>query len=77
MTYYDEFEYGKRYVVLEDSDNVFSTGDIVICVEQGSSVPYFVREKDYNPNLLLSQYKRSMLHPLCSWEVEEYKEEEI
>ena len=42
MTYYDEFEYGKRYVVLEDSDNVFSTGDIVICVEQGSSVPYFV-----------------------------------
>lgn len=77
MTYYDEFEYGKRYVVLSDSNNVFSAGDIVVCVEQGSSVPYFVRENDYNPNLPLFKYKRGMLHPLCYQEVEEYKEEEI
>ncbi len=68
-------EKGKRYKVISDSSGFFNEGEIVIALEN-SSVPYCIRENDYDGNNNILHYNTSKYNPLKEDELEEIESEE-
>ena len=61
---------GKVCKVIEDSDEFFKSGDIVVALEN-SAVPYCCLEKHYNPRYSLNNYNVNQVSPLKQTELEE------
>mgnify|MGYP006798760727 CR=1 FL=1 len=70
LTMEDYVERGKRYKVIRDSSNFFSTGDIVVALET-SQVPYCVLEKDYFDGAIINDYDISNCRALLNTELME------
>lgn len=68
-------EKGKRYKVISDSSGFFNEGEIVIALEN-SSVPFCIRENDYDGNNNILHYNTSKYNPLKEDELEEIESEE-
>ena len=56
--------------VIEDSDDFFKPGDIVVMLEN-SCVPYCCLKKHYNPRYYLKDYHANLVRPLIDTELEE------
>ncbi len=65
-----EIKKGTVCRVIDDSDDFFQTGDIVVTIED-SCVPYCCLEKHYNPRYSFKDYYRDQFNPLLSTELEE------
>lgn len=69
-------EKGKRYKVISDSSGFFNEGEIVIALEN-SSVPFCIRENDYDGNNNTFYYDVSKYDPLSYDELEEIESEDL
>lgn len=56
--------------VIEDSDDFFKPGDIVVTLED-NCMPYCCLEKHYNPRYSVKDYYNNQFYPLLSRELEE------
>ena len=56
--------------VIEDSEDFFKPGDIVVTLED-SCVPYCCLENNYNPGYSLKDYYNDQFYALMSNELEE------
>lgn len=68
-------EKGKRYRVIEDDENFFKTGDIVIALEN-SPIPYCILEQYYEKGKTKKDYDPYKINYLDDCEIEEIESEE-